>query len=422
MNQEQEANPNVVSQVQSISTQAQGKEILDFPFPFADHSLECPAEYGRLRKECPVAQVHMPYGGNAYLLTRYEDVSKAFANPNCRVVRPEDGDVPRREMDVIKSFLGMESDARHNKIRRLVTQVFTIQHANTLRPGVVELTNTLIDEMERSGPPADLFEDYAIKTPMAVICRLLGIPAEDERLFRAWGRNRLSLKATVEEKQETTRKMAEYLTRIIEREQEQPRNTVIGLLVKIWGQGEEVLILKELHTLAWTLIIAGFETVSTTFTNSAFLLLQRPELLAQLRERLDDQERMARATEEILRGVSTLLGRSRITRKEMTLSETTIPNGEVVFLSILSANHDESVFPHANEIDLDRSMNHPILTFGRGIHACIGQQIARMEFQTLWTTLLKRLPTVRLAVTPSEVPWRSNETRIYGPARLPVTW
>ncbi|GHO92319.1 cytochrome P450 [Reticulibacter mediterranei] len=422
MNQEQQGKTGAVSQKQSMATGTQREDIPAFPFPFADHSLECPAEYERMRQECPVAQVHMPRGGDAYLLTRYEDVFKTFADPNCRMIRPEDGNVPRREEGVTESFLSMESDTRHNKIRRLVTQVFSVRHANTLRPGVVELTNVLIDKIERSGPLADLFEDYAVKTPMAVICRLLGIPAEDEYLFRAWGRNRLSLNATAEEKRETERKMTEYLTPIIEREREQPGDTVIGLLVKAWGQGEEVLTLKELHLLARTLIVAGFETVSTTFTNSAFILLQRRELIAQLRERLDDPERMASAIEEILRITPILLGRARITRKEMSVSDMTVPSGEVVFLSTLSANRDEAVFPYPDEIDLDRSMKRPIMTFGRGIHVCIGQQIARMELQVLWTTLLKRLPEVRLAVPPSEIPWRSNETSTFGPAHLPVTW
>lgn len=402
--------------------QSHAEEILPFPFPFANHSLDCPVAYGQLRESCPVARVQMPYGGDAYLLTRYEDVSKAFADPACRVVRPEDGDIPRREANVITSFLSMEDDARHNKLRRMVTRVFTAQHAQTLRPDVATFTHTLLDDMERRGAPADLFEDYAIKTPMAVICRLLGIPAEDEQLFRTWGRNRLSLKANAAEKQETTHKMAEYLAQIIKREREQPGETVIGLLVKAWGQGEEMLTLQELHTLAWTLIIAGFETVSTTFTNSAFLLLQRPELIAQLRERLDDPERMALAIEEILRFTPNVLGRSRITRQEITLNDTTIPPGEVAFLSILSANRDESVFPHADKIDFDRSMKRPLLTFGRGIHVCIGQWIARMEMQVLWTTLLTRWPMVRLAIAPSEVPWRSQDTRTVGPARLPVTW
>jgi cytochrome P450 len=422
MNQEQEGKTSVVSQEQSVSTGTPREDLPTFPFPFADHSLECPAEYGRLRQECPVARVHMPYGGDAYLLTRYEDVFRTFADPNCRTIRSEDGDVPRETKGVIESILNMESDARHNKIRRLVTQLFTVQHANTLRPGVVEVTNVLIDEMERKGPPADLFEDYAIKTPMAVICRLLGIPAKDELLFRVWAHSRLSLHATVEEKRETLRKMTEYLTPIIECEREQPSDTVIGLLVKAWGQGEEMLTLEELHLLASSLMSAGFETVSMAFTNSAFILLQNPELIAQLRGRVDEPERMASAVEEILR-VIPRTARPRMTREAITVSGTTVPSGEVVLLSTLSANRDEAVFPHGDEIDFDRSMKRPILTFGRGIHVCIGQQIARMELQTLWTTLLKRLPRVRLAVAPSEVPWLPKETLTsFGPAHLPVTW
>jgi cytochrome P450 len=419
MSQEQE----VKTSGSSLTSQPQQKELPHFPFPFADHSLECPVEYEQIRQECRVARVHMPHGGDALLLTRYNDVSKAFADPHCRMLRPEDGDVPRREEAVVEGFLNsFENDARHNKVRRLVTQVFTVQHANSLRPRVVEVTNALIDAMERSGPPADLFEDYAIKTPMAVICELLGIPARDEQLFRTWGRKAISLTSTVEEKRANRQKMVEYLTPIIQHEQEQPGNTIIGMLVKARERGDEVLTQSEMHSLALVLIVAGFETVSTTFTNSAFILLQHPELLEDLRSRVDEPERMAPAIEEILRITPILIGRSRLAQEEVTLSDTTIPKGEALFLSVLSANRDESVFPQPNEIDLDRAMGRPMLTFGRGVHVCLGQQIARMELQTLWTTLLKRLPTVRLAIAPSEVPWRPAETSTFGPAQLPVIW
>ena len=92
-----------------------------------------------------------------------------------------------------------------------------------------------------------------------------------------------------------------------------------------------------------------------------------------------------------------------------------------MMLDILSANRDEAVFPHAKEVNFDREAN-PMISFGRGIHACLGQQIARMELRVLWSTLLKRLPSIRLAVPPEEVPWRPDETATFGPAHLPVTW
>jgi cytochrome P450 len=130
---------------------------------------------------------------------------------------------------------------------------------------------------------------------------------------------------------------------------------------------------------------------------------------------------LARAIEEILRVTPIGEGRPRITREPVQLGETTIPAGEVLFLVLHAANHDPSVFPDARAIRFDRDMQ-PILSFGRGIHACLGQQIARMELQVLWQTLLTRLPVVRLAVPPSEVPWRESETLTFGPAHLPVTW
>ncbi len=313
------------------------------------------------------------------------------------------------------------SDARHNQTRRLVTQAFTVKHANALAPRVVEVTNALVDAMERSGPPADLFEDYAIQTPMTVICELLGVPRQDEHLFRHWGRGFVSTTIQPEEQRAQMAQMATYMLPLIEQERAQPRDNVLGMLVKAYEQGEEVITQEEMLSFAMGLIAAGFETVSTTFTNSAFLLLQRPDLIAQLKERLDDPERMASAIEEILRTTPIGTGRPRIARREVEFSGTTIKRGEVMMLSTLSANRDELVFPHAKEVDFDREAN-PMISFGRGIHACIGQQIARMELRVLWSTLLTRLPSIRLTVPPEEVPWRPNDTATFGPAHLPVTW
>jgi cytochrome P450 len=417
-----------MSNTQEVNTDAtQPEESLAFPFPLADHSLECPVKYDQLRNECPVARVTMPFGGDAYLLTKHEDVIKAFTDPNSETIKMSDGDVPRmapgRVLGADEGSLFSVSDARHNRMRRLVTQAFTVKHANEVRPRVVAVTNELIDAIERKGQPADLYEDYAIQTPMTVICELLGVPRKDEALFREWGHSIVSTTAlTQTEKDDIRKRITDYIIPIIRHEQEHPSDSVIGLLVRARDQGDEVLTEKELFMFSTGLIGAGFETVSTTFTNTAFVVLQRPDLLQQLKERVDEPERMALAIEELLRitplGVS---GRPRITRDELTFSGTTIPTGEVLILSASSGNRDEAVFPHANEADFDRESN-PMLTFGRGIHACLGQQLARMELQTLWTTLLKRLPNVQLAVAPSEVPWRPEGTATFGPANLPITW
>ena len=412
------------------TTERQSEEPLKFPFAFDDHSLECPVKYEQLRNECPVARVKMPYGGDAYVLTKHEDVIKGFTDPNSRPILLSDGDVPRNEPGRVtgtnEGSLFSLSDARHNKIRRLVTQAFTVKHANEVRPRVEDVTNELIDAIERKGAPADLYEDYAIQTPMTVICELLGVPREDEALFREWGHAIVATTSlTQEEKDAMRQKMTEYIMPIIQKEQEQehPSDSVIGLLVKAREQGDDILTQTEMFMFSIGLIGAGFETVSTTFTNTAFIVLQRPDLLQQLKERIDEPERMATAIEELLRVVALgAAGRTRITRGDITFSDnTTVPSGEIIVLSTTSGNRDETVFPHPNTIDLDRASN-PMLTFGRGIHACLGQQLARMELQTLWTTLLKRLPNVQLAVAPEDVPWRPEGTATFGPAQLPITW
>jgi cytochrome P450 len=256
---------------------------------------------------------------------------------------------------------------------------------------------------------------------MTVICELLGVPRQDERQFRLWAKAMVSTTIAPEELQAQKMQMVQYMLPVIEQERKQPRNNVLGMLVKAYEQGEETITQQEMLSFAIGLVVAGFETVSTTFTNSAFILLQRPDLIAQLKERLDDPARLASAVEEILRMTPIGLGRPRIARHDVVLSGTTVHPGEVMMLDILSANRDELVFPDAKEIDFDREGN-SMVSFGRGIHACIGQQTARMELRILWSTLLTRLPSIRLAVPPEEVPWRPDESATFGPAHLPVTW
>lgn len=404
------------------------EEIPSFPFPFADHSLSFPEEYDQLRQKCPVARVRMPYGGEAFAPTRYREIAQAFADPKCAAIQASDGEVPRLEAGNVTGTEDSEigsmfsvSDARHNKLRRVIAPAFTVLAANKLRPRVIEVTNALIDEMERSGSSADLFEDYAIQVPMTVLCEMLGIPQQEEHLYRESARIMISTTAEPQEKQMQMMKLMQHLAPLITQAQTNPGENVLGLLIRAQMQGDEVMTESEMYGFAMAVIGAGFETVSTTFTNSAFILLQQPELIAQLQTHLEDPDQLANAIEEVLRVTPIGQGRPRITRETVQLGETSIPAGEVLFLVPNAANYDPAVFADAREIRFDRDMP-PILSFGRGIHACLGQQIARMELQVLWQTLLTRLPAVRLAVAPSEVPWRADEALTFGPAHLPVTW
>jgi cytochrome P450 len=407
---------------------AHQKELPSYPFAFAEHSLEVPEEYDRLRQQCPVARVHLPYGGDAFVPTRYREIAQAFSDPKCDAIHASDGDVPRLEAGSVTGTEGSEaasifavSNARHNKLRRVIGPAFTVQAANKLRPRVIEVTNALVDNMQRSGPPADLFEDYAIRVPMAVLCEMLGIPQQEEHLYRESARIMISTTASPQEKQMQAMKLVQYLAPIIQQAQANPADNILGLLVRAQKQGDEVMTEREMYGFAMAVIGAGFETVSTTFTNSAFILLQQPELKAQLRTHLDQPDQLANAIEEILRVTPIGHGRPRITREPVQLGETTVPAGEVVFLAPTAANYDPEAFPDARAIRFDREMK-PIMSFGRGIHACLGQQIARMELQVLWQTLLTRLPDIHLAVAPSEVPWREDDALTFGPAHLPATW
>jgi cytochrome P450 len=176
----------------------------------------------------------------------------------------------------------------------------------------------------------------------------------------------ISTTAAPQEKRAQAMKLMQHLTPIIKEAQTNPGDNVLGLLVRAQKQGDKVMTESEMYGFAMAVIGAGFETVSTTFTNSAFIVLQRPELVEQLRTNLEQPDQLANAIEEILRVTPIGEGRPRITRETVQLGETSIPAGEVLFLVPHAANYDSSVFPDAHEIRFDRELP-PILSFGRGI-------------------------------------------------------
>src|SRR5262249_2217683 len=163
---------------------------------------------------------------------------QVFADPRCSFMpSASDGDVPRMEAGQLTGTEGTgieaifaHSDARHSKLRRVIGPPFTVPAANKLRPRVIEVTHALVDAMEHSGPPADLFEDYAIQVPMTVICDMLGVPREEELLYREAARMLLSTTASGEEKRAQFMKLMQHLTPIIKEAQAHPGDNILGLL------------------------------------------------------------------------------------------------------------------------------------------------------------------------------------------------
>ncbi|WP_447006179.1 cytochrome P450 [Saccharothrix isguenensis] len=393
-------------------------EIRPFPFTEPDDLLLSP-EYLELQRDEPVARVRLPYGGDGWLATRYEDVKTVLADPRfSRAAVMEPGaDVPRTlpKMPAETNILSMDPPD-HTRLRRLVAKAFTARRTEQLRQRAQELVDGLLDAMEERGAPADLVESLAMPLPITIICEMLGVPFEDRDRFRAWSEAAVSITAfTYEEILASGEALRAYIGELTERKRVDPADDMLSVLVAAHDD-EDRLSTPELVSFGVALLVAGHETTANQLGNFVYQLLRDPDRLGELRA---DPTLVPAAVEELLR--FTPLGGSagfpRIATAEVELSGVTIKPGEAVFVDNLAANRDPSVFENPNELDFHRAQN-PHITFGHGAHHCIGAPLARMELQVAIGSLLKRFPLLRLD---GDVTFKKGRL-IRGPQALPVRW
>lgn len=388
---------------------------------FTSQRLDLDPSYARLRRDEPVARVTMPHGGDAWLVTRYDDVRAVLADPRLSRAAAVGKDVPRSSplIQQAESLLSMDPP-EHTRLRRLAAQAFTVRQVNAVRPRVQSIVDTLVDELEAAGPPADLAHQLAWPMGITVICETFGIPAEDRDRFRAWTDEMMAL--TVEDPgsiQATRDSLDAYLRDLIARRVAAPGDDLLSRLVTS-REGSDRLSERELAIFAVDLLTAGHETTANQTGNFLFTLLSRPELWESL---VKDPDLVPGAVEELLRYTplaTSVAPFSRIAVEDFTLGGRVIRAGDAVVAQNDSANRDETVFERPEELDFTRASN-PHLAFGHGPHHCPAAPLARVELQTVIATLVRRLPGLRLAVPADEVVWNTNRV-MRGVRELPVEW
>jgi cytochrome P450 RapN len=391
------------------------------PYPFSEaQRLDLDPEYGRLRDNGELARVRMPYGGEAWMATSYEDVKTVLGDPRFSRAATLGADVPRTfPLIQTDTNLLVMDPPDHSRLRKLVAKAFTMRRIEMLRPRAQEVVDGLLDDIEAQGPPADLVEGLALPLPITMICELLGVPYEDRDKFRAWSDAALSLTAcTVDEIQQGRDGLKAYLTTLVAKHREEPSDALLGELVRARDE-EDRLTEDELVQFGVTLLVAGHETTANQTGNFLYTLLSQPHLLRELQ---DDPDLLNPAIEELLRitPLGSNAGFPRIATEDVVLSGTLVKAGEAVMTVGAAANRDGDVFDHADEIDFHREDN-PHIAFGHGVHHCLGAQLARLELQVAVGTVLRRFPGLRFAVLVEEVPFKQGRL-IRGLRALPVTW
>ncbi|MBF6328845.1 cytochrome P450 [Nocardia transvalensis] len=391
-------------------------------YPFGEPvRLDIHPLYAKLRRDEPISRIRLPYGGEGWLVTRYEDVKLVLADPRfSRAVTVEREDMPRTTPAPPRanSLLSMDPP-EHSRLRKLVAKAFTSRRIEQLRSHVQQIVDALLDEIERSGAPADLVPRLALPLPVTVICEMLGVPTQDQHRFREFSDAVLSTTAYTREQIDAARAaLEEYLAELVAQRRARPTDDLLGALVAA-RDDEDRLSEPELVNLGVGLLIAGHETTANQIANFTYILLTHPEHWDRLRA---EPALVPGAVEELLRYVQLGSGGSspRVATEDVELAGVIVRAGEAVFVNMQSANRDEAIFDHPEDLDFARRHN-PHVAFGYGAHHCLGAQLARLELQVALGSLLRRFPTLHLAIPAEDVPWKTG-LLVRGPKELPVSW
>ncbi|HEX6020422.1 MAG TPA: cytochrome P450 [Solirubrobacter sp.] len=365
------------------------------PFPF----------YARARAEAPVFfSEELGY----YVVSRYEDILAIFKDPatfsseNTQAPfkpRPPEVQAVFDEADMSHSSgLSGRQPPDHTRLRGFIKKAFTPRRIAALEPQVRELTTRAIDAFAARGR-ADLVAELARDLPAHVIFRLLGVPDEDVPRVKAWAVSRVYLNfgdISVDQQVKHAKALVEYwryCLDLVDRSFANPGDDLPGDLARIYLEGDHTLTREEIAGLVHTQLFAGHETTSSLLGAGLAELLSQPGKFEALR---DDHSLIPTAVEELLRLVTPVFAWKRVTKRPARVADTELPENANVLLLLGSANRDDTVFEHPDEVDLHRANAHKHLSFGHGIHFCLGAALARLEAQVVLEELTQRLPNLRL--------------------------
>jgi len=381
-----------------------------------------PREITRLRDARPVSPMIFPDGHEGWLVTGYDEVRSLLADSRFSS-RQDIGvlhvpyEIPGMPVATEPSpqipgvFIAMDAPD-HTRLRRKLVGAFTVRRMKQLEDHIVEIVERQLEAMARLTPPVDLVAEFALPVPSLVICELLGVPYEDRETFQVNSAKFLVKDQALEEKMAAYGALTSYLGELVVRKRAEPGEDILSDLAR-----HDDLTIEELTGIAFLLLLAGHETTANMLGLGTFALLEHPEQAAELRA---DPALMPDAVEELMRYLSVADIFYRYATEDIELGGETIGKGSTVVVSLLAANRDPRRFDDPDTLDVHRTARGH-LSFGHGMHLCLGQQLARIEMRAGFAGLLRRFPTLALAVPADAVRLRTD-MNIYGVHELPVTW
>ncbi len=402
-------------------------ETSELPLPYRREP-SCPfdpdKEFTRLRAEEPISRIPLNGGDTAWLITRFADAREVLSDDRFSseltpmgIVLPEpENRTLAEELTSRQPGAFIEYDPpEHTRLRQLVNGEFSAQRMRALQPRVEQLVEEALDAMEAAGPPVDLVQMFALPIPTAIIGEMIGMPSEMMFDFPGLSQIMTDVMAPVEKLIPARDEMRAQMADLVARQRHDPGDNMLGRIIRQHGDAVDD---AELAGIALLFLIAGHETTANMLGIGTAALLHNPDQLALVR---DNPDLVENAVDEIVRYVSIPNhGEIRTAMDDVTIGGTLIEKGDQVLISLPSANRDEARFVDPDRLDVTRPPK-THLAYGHGIHYCVGRPLARLEMHVAFPALLRRFPTLRLAIPFEEVAFRwSNVT--YGVHSLPVAW
>ena len=354
-----------------------------------------------------------------YAVTRHEDVTailreRRFHSAISLIPQMAGVEGPIRERQT-GSILSMEG-AEHTRLRRLASPAFTPKATDRLRPFMREVVNGLVDSFAARGS-CELVEDVCEPYPIPIICELLGAPKEDWKLFSGWATNifRIFNNDLAADQALIVTAMDElqaYVRAMVEERRSRPADDLLSHMIAVEEEGDR-LSTDELVMMTEAVLMAGTDTTRNQLACSVALLAQRPDQWKRLAE---DPDLAAGAVEETMRHLGAVRGTARFASEDIEYRDVIFPTGTLVMTNLAVANFDEAVWDDPHQFDISRAPGRAgHMTFGSGIHFCLGASLARAELQEALPLLARRLPDLELD---GPIEWKPPNIGIWGPSRL----
>jgi cytochrome P450 len=362
-----------------------------------------------LRASGPVVSTRFPIVGQVWITTTYEAAARVLKDSEIFTLRKEGGTVAGlrwwmpSSVSALASNMLTTDEPDHTRLRSIVDEAFRRRAVLDMEPRIRTIADGLADELFAQSEPADLVSRYAQILPLSVICELLGLPQADRPQFIAWA-NAMArftsafgfLRATF-----VLRKMRRYFEERLRLARAHGGEGLIAELIRVEGEGGRIGA-NELVSMLFLLLGAGSQTTTHLISGSVFELLKNPVRRDWLEQ---DWSRAALAIEEFLRFVSPVqVSKPRYVRRDVDLDGVRLKKGDKVMAMIVAANMDPTVIDCPEKLDLERHPNRH-MSFGTGIHFCLGLQLARIEASCALQALFTRWPKLRLAVSPADIRW-----------------